>query len=615
MAWSAASYINYFLPHSSCHHRPSPRTLSLPLAREWGCLPGTLYQLALRLGLTARSLVLVCPPILGMFPPRPPSFMVLDVPSHHLRLLDVLSERADGSAAGRIVAAVRIFSPFPTVWTIVLTQPQAVDLFRCAHVFPEPYVSFLSPSLLQSSHVTASDDPDFVDEHEYRVNSFRGSIGPYDAKVLLSKPPWIFTSPNRSDIPFIELQPTDLRARADGRFGLEDYLLWPQNHSEAYPWAPCVLRRPPLADIGQHPYWFLWDSLTRNDWRFPLGSLWQHTGVLDRYYHDSLSRGMQPITQRALRASRHGALPSYVHVAVQSLQATLARLRDLPMSFRDMILQFTQAQRLGLDLLAMEVYHSEIFDRMIQRTKVHPLRTEFVGCYTNNLTTVENMHHAGIPVVYMRPSSRLAPSQLLVRAVTSDFAPPSPDIITADWPRTPCRSLHQGSSTTRRFQMSRPLGRYFEDLASLDDTPEPVPDMCPFMMPRIAGPVSQGETSSDDEGHLTPLSMTSVYDDSDLLLDDTVSHRSFTPARTESASPRTESPSPRTESASPRTEFASSRAESTPPSTASSLRRPMPRASKGRQRKAPVTPQTVQPNSRKGRKIGKCWQLHPHASS
>lgn len=64
-------------------------------------------------------------------------------------------------------------------------------------------------------------------------------------------------------------------------------------------------------------------------------------------------------------AAHREHLPSYVAVAVQALQATLARLRDLPMSYRDLVLQCTQAQHLGLDLLAMEAYHGELFPRMM----------------------------------------------------------------------------------------------------------------------------------------------------------------------------------------------------------------------------------------------------------
>lgn len=56
------------------------------------------------------------------------------------------------------------------------------------------------------------------------------------------------------------------------------------------------------------------------------------------------------------------------------------------------------------------------------------------------------------------------------------------DIVTDGWPSSPCRILHDGASGTRRFQMSCPHGRYFEDLPSLPDVREDMPDMHPFLL-------------------------------------------------------------------------------------------------------------------------------------
>lgn len=315
---------------------------------------------------------------------------------------------------------------------------------------------------------------------EFAVNAYKTALGPYDANVLLSRPPWVFTSPNLTDIPFVEIRPTALSARADGRFGLEDYVQWPQAHSEAYPWAACILRKPTTVELEDHPYWFLWEDITPSDWVHPLGASWQQTGVLRDAWKSLLHNSIQPIISRALSAAGKGALPDYVGVAVNALQATLSRLTDLPMSYRDLVLQFTQAQRLGLDLLAMETYHDHMFNRMIQRKQIHPLRSELIGCHTNNPTTVENMFFAGIPVVYIRSSLLITPSQVRVRRVVDAFAAVPADIITAHWPKTPCQILHHGASSTRCFQMSCPHGRYFEDLIPLPDVAEPLPDMQPF---------------------------------------------------------------------------------------------------------------------------------------
>lgn len=318
---------------------------------------------------------------------------------------------------------------------------------------------------------SCSDDLEARPQEPFTVNSSDEVLGPYDVNVLLASPNWIFTSPNRPDIPRVVLEPQVLCARADGRFGIEDYALWPQMHSEAYPWAPCILRKPPPEEIPDHQFWFLWDDLRETDWVRPPSSSWDDAGVLLPAYHSHFEKGMQDIVHRVLHAAPHDTLPIDVSVTVNALHATLARLRDLPMSFRDLVLQFTQAQRLALDLMAMETYHCGVFACMMQRTRIHDMRPEFVGCYTNNPTTVENMYYAGIPVVYVRSSSHLAPSQLRVRRMVDDFGPIPSDIVTSHWQPVPCRPLHTGASGSRRILMSRTLGRYFEDLVPLDDVP------------------------------------------------------------------------------------------------------------------------------------------------
>lgn len=313
------------------------------------------------------------------------------------------------------------------------------------------------------------------------------------------------------NIPFVEVQPTQLSARADGRFGLEDYAQFPQAHSEAYPWAACVLKKPSPALLEDDPHWYLWEDITVSDWIHPPGASWQGTGVLRDAWRRLLHDNLHPIGVRALAAARHGTLPESVAIAVHALNATLARLFDLPMSYRDLVLQFTQAQRLGLDLLAMEAYHCGMFPRMMQRQKVYPIREEFIGCHTNNPTIVENMLYAGIPVVYIRPSNLIVPSQVRVRRVLANFAPVPEHIVTAQWPNRPCKVLHDGASSTRRFQMSRPHGRYFEDLIPLPDNAEPAISMVPFLsvdpLSRHAG---QPNHPAEDNDNLLDFAMDST---------------------------------------------------------------------------------------------------------
>lgn len=316
----------------------------------------------------------------------------------------------------------------------------------------------------------------------FHVDNFEGDLGPYDARVLYHVSPWIMTSSNLDHIPFIDINPTNLRARADGRFGLEDYASVPQLYSEAYPWAPLIPRQPATAEMfDKHEYCILWEDLQMSDFITPNGSVFGEFGVLHEGVHARLHRKLKEIEQRVIYGIAHGPFPQQVSSTASAMMAIVRRLRELPMTYRDLVLQWTQAQRLGLDLLGMHAYYGWMSQRMMQRHRVWPLAPEFIGCFTQNPATAENMHYAGIPFVFMRLHSTLIPGMLHVRRVVNSFAQRPWHVVTDEWPTGPCRNLHIGTSSTNRIMMSRPHGRYFEDLPSLPTVQEDVADMTLFL--------------------------------------------------------------------------------------------------------------------------------------
>ncbi|KAF7966738.1 hypothetical protein HWV62_37237 [Athelia sp. TMB] len=322
--------------------------------------------------------------------------------------------------------------------------------------------------------VDAIEDYGRVCPHNFVVNSFQGRLGPYDALAVFHYPPWVLTSPNMQHIPFIDLEIEELRARADGRFGVQDYAVAPQVHAESYPWLPFVLRQPATLELRDaHPHGILWDNLCPSDFVCPAGCSFAGLGVLEAGLHAHFSRHLRGIEQSMLLDIRNGSYPPNVSYTAAAMMAIVRRLRELPMTYRDLNLQWTQAQRLALDLLAMQAYKKNMFARLMQRDRVWPLAPEYMGCYTENPTTVENMFYAGIPVVYLRLDSALSPSMLRVRNVVTSFFPLAPHVVVTDWPGRPCNPLHIGAGGASRIIMNRPLGRYFEDLPPL---PGQLPD-------------------------------------------------------------------------------------------------------------------------------------------
>lgn len=348
-------------------------------------------------------------------------------------------------------------------------------------------MAFANPMYVCSSFFLSSDDILTMERHSddhlntafrtYAVNTFRESaLGPDDARVLLHRSPWVYTSPNLSVIPTFDPNPCELRARNDGRFGLEDYICHPQGHSEAYPWAPCIPRCPITEEAREvHPYALCWCDLTTENWVAPVGCAFTWVGTLDLAPYTDMFLLAVEVNTRAVSMYSNQAVPQEMVTAARALFSTLDRLKSLPLGFRDLVLQWTQVQRLLLDLVAMESYYGHFSNAMMQREKRYPVNLGLMGCFTTSPAIVENMFWAGVPVVYVRTDTHPNAWNIRKFAVANSFWVP-PDVETEEWTDgSPCRTLWFASQGTDRIKMSRPFGRYFEDIPALPSAPSSQP--------------------------------------------------------------------------------------------------------------------------------------------
>lgn len=195
--------------------------------------------------------------------------------------------------------------------------------------------------------------------------------------------------------------------------------------------------------------------------------------------------------QALMLAASHHSLPPLFPVLHCAMISTLERLRSFPMSHRDVVLQTTQCKRMALNLLGMISYYSHFQPCMYQRQKPFPVDHSILGCFTFNATILEEMFYAGVPIYFLRPPARLSPTSLRVKHIVDSFLVPT-HIVTDEWidPKTrvtcPCKTLLTSVPCTRRHIMSRPLGRYYEDLEALpleeqslvlDRAPTPLPPL------------------------------------------------------------------------------------------------------------------------------------------
>lgn len=178
------------------------------------------------------------------------------------------------------------------------------------------------------------------------------------------------------------------------------------------------------------------------------------------------------------------------------LFTTLEHLKSLPLSWRDMVLQWTQVQHLALDLVGMNSYYGYYQAQMIQRNKLPEVNTNLMGCFTTNPAVINNMYHAGIPVLYVHIKTHPHTWNIRVYKVANDFWKP-PDVVTAEWwcpssrKEIRCRNIWLASHGTDHTRMSRPFGRYFKDLPSLPTAPSQPDCVFPAAPPPVTAQTPQ----------------------------------------------------------------------------------------------------------------------------
>jgi hypothetical protein len=142
------------------------------------------------------------------------------------------------------------------------------------------------------------------------------------------------------------------------------------------------------------------------------------------------------------------------------------------MTFRDVVGQVAEFQRLALDLLGMLDYMDIFHHRTINYSCGHPSADSTrMGCFTSNPEVAHRLFLAALPVWLIRFDYSLPPT-IKIKSVVA-YTPPSKDIVVDDWHNQsgnacPYPVLHHGTSGADHHKASRQLGRAFTDLPDLE---------------------------------------------------------------------------------------------------------------------------------------------------
>lgn len=225
-----------------------------------------------------------------------------------------------------------------------------------------------------------------------------------------------------SFVPEPSLGSKEVCIRADGRFGLEDPVQWPQFVDPDGRWLAAILRRPSDPNHRLQPIWM---GVTLQDF-VPSGSLIRQLGKLSQKRQDELLplvREMGTMARSVQKANpeRSGTLlPSIC----SQMEDAFDRL-NLPSSYRDIVQQVRLVQRYWLYSQEIITWFGDLC--LLMPGNRHPLRPDLMGVFSSDPADVNRLYLMGVPIWYLRHQRQVAHDDVILSFVGLERAT---DIVT-----------------------------------------------------------------------------------------------------------------------------------------------------------------------------------------
>ncbi|KAG1840801.1 hypothetical protein F4604DRAFT_1939905 [Suillus subluteus] len=237
----------------------------------------------------------------------------------------------------------------------------------------------------------------------------------FDARTVAVQGNLVITTPNMHFVPeFHHFDAEVLQARADGRFGVIDCFQWPQAYDDTFCHAACIPRKESFP--CPHPLHWAWFTPTPDDLKpipgnsFPVGTL-----ASDKV--DGL-QSLFKLAEQRLRDYRkvHPDRGQVIYGRLLSLRHAVARLKSHPLTFCDLLIFVTDAQRLFLDIYSYFDW-TLIAQPLTTSGLRHNVRGKWMGAFVQSSDVCEKLFCAGVPVWYVRASVYIPPSMAVVEPV------------------------------------------------------------------------------------------------------------------------------------------------------------------------------------------------------
>ena len=209
-----------------------------------------------------------------------------------------------------------------------------------------------------------------------------------------------------------------MRLRADGRFGVEDPMQWPQYLSPRWVHYALITRRP--SDCSD-PCQIMWWMPSLQDFEPAQGLVVSSLGVLGDEHCRRLGDLVCQTTDRVIQHKSKQPRPNeinHINFCEVSMRTSFHSL-SFPSTFRDIIIQVTNVQRYWLEANAwldwMDIYRNKTL--ALPSSVTPSVRTDFMGGYSTDPKAVARLYQAGIPVWLLRQDDQITSETIVQRVV------------------------------------------------------------------------------------------------------------------------------------------------------------------------------------------------------
>ncbi|KAG1904972.1 uncharacterized protein F5891DRAFT_1183629 [Suillus fuscotomentosus] len=229
-----------------------------------------------------------------------------------------------------------------------------------------------------------------------------GWLQAFDACAVAVQGKLVITMPKMDFVPtFQHFEEENVQARADGHFGAMDCFQWLQAYNnEAFP--------------SLHPLHWAWFTPTQEDFKpipgnsFPVGTL-----AADKVEGLDSLRKLAEKRVQDWRANRQGKNDAVVS-RILSLRHGISWLKTYPLTFCDLLMFVTDAQRLFLEIHSFMDWILLAQPHITASDRTAIVNLEWMGAFTHDSDMCNKLYIAGIPVWYVRTTAYI-PSNMTVK--------------------------------------------------------------------------------------------------------------------------------------------------------------------------------------------------------